>query len=48
MLFCFLNLGEGLFSKLAFTSPLFSEIEVITFKIEDVISQSGFICDTII
>lgn len=34
----FLNFGEGLFNKLAFTSPIFSEIEVINFKIEDVIS----------
>ena len=48
MLFCLLNLGKGLFSKSPFTSSILSEIEVITFKIEDVISQSGFICDTII
>jgi len=32
----FSQFGEGLFSKLAFTSPIFSEIEAINFKISTV------------
>ena len=37
---------DGLFNKLALTSPGFSDIEVISFRILGVISYGGFI-DTI-